>query len=151
MRVKAFVAKRPRVELVPLLDMFFILLVFFIFGVFSMTMSSGILVDLPAASTTEPLTPEVAVISLTADGRLFLNQEAVTVETLRSRLQAFRAGRPEVPVVINADHKVVHGLVMEVLDTVRQVGVARVAFRTAPQEAQDDPTTFRANRRLAPR
>ena len=138
MRVKAFFAKRPRVEMVPLLDMFFILLVFFIFGVFSMTMSSGILVDLPAAATTEPLTPEVAVISLTADGRLFLNQEVMTVQTLPSRLQVLRAGRPEVPVVINADRQVTHGTVIEVLDTVRRAGIVRVSFRTKPQDPADD-------------
>jgi len=127
------VGRRPRVEMVPLIDMFFILLVFFIFGVFSMKMQEGIVVDLPQAQTGAVSKDEQTItISLTADGSLAVNDEPFTLETLPARLEEARAGRDNLLVVINADRRAAHGTVISVLDAVRQVGLQRVSFRTEP-------------------
>ena len=130
-----FVAKRARIEMVPLIDMFFLLLVFFIFSVFSMSMQQGILVELPEAATAAASREEAIAVSITADGRLFVNQAPATLDRLPARLSARAAGgRPLV--VIQADQAVAHGLVISVLDRIRQAGLSRVSFQTAPADAQ---------------
>ena len=130
-----FVAKRARIEMVPLIDMFFLLLVFFVFGVFSMSMQQGILVELPEAATAAASKGEAIAVSITADRRLFVNQVPVTLERLPARLSATAAGGHPL-VVIQADRAVAHGLVVSVLDRIRQAGLSRVSFQTAPADAQ---------------
>ena len=129
MQVQGLLAKRPRVELLPLIDMFFILLAFFIFGVFSMTMRQGIHVDLPDAASGVTSRDEAVTISLSAAGALFLNQEPVSLAALR---QGLRTAPADAHVVINADRAVAHGSVIGVLDAVRQAGLQRVSFQTDP-------------------
>lgn len=132
MLVKPFTPKRPRVEMVPLIDMFFLLLVFFIFGVFSMTMQQGIMVDLPSAHTVASQQEETVTISLTAEGAMFFNQETVSMETLGSRLREAQRKQPSFLVIINADREARHGRVIEVLDAVRHAGLQRVSFQASP-------------------
>lgn len=131
MLVKPFTPKRPRIEMVPLIDMFFLLLVFFIFGVFSMTMQQGILVDLPQAATATSTQEDAVTVSLTAEGAVFLNQEPVALEALAAALQAARLRRPDPLVIINADRRSPHGTVMAVLDAVRQAGLQRISLQAA--------------------
>jgi len=136
MQIKAFPSKRPRIEMVPLIDMFFLLLVFFIFGVFSMTMQQGLLVDLPAAETAVATTNEEPLsITVTAEGALFLNQEPVALPSLSAMLRQRKLHVADPLVIINADRHVAHGTVMGVLDAVRRAGLKRVSFQTAPEES----------------
>ena len=132
MWVKPFAPRRPRIEMVPLIDMFFLVLTFFMFGVFSMTMQQGILVELPKARTGASSSEEEPLaISISADGTLWLNRQQMTLEALR---EALRQHASEQAVTINADRQVVHGTVIAVLDAVRQAGLSRVSFQTAPEE-----------------
>ncbi len=148
LKVPPVVSKRPRVEMVPLIDCFFLLLVFFIFGVFSMTLQQGIWVDLPAAAQAASLKEETVTISVTAEGALFVNDRPVALEALGDALR--QAVPPPVVgpegrspasggatgggtlVVIRADRASRHGLVVSVLDAVRQAGLQHVSFQTEP-------------------
>ena len=135
MLVKPVVSKRPRVEMVPLIDMFFLLLIFFIFGVFSMKMQEGIIVDLPQAQTgAVSKDDETITISVTAEGELAVNRQPATLQTLPAALEVQREERREPLVVINADRAASHGVVIGVLDAVRQVGLQRVSFQTTPEK-----------------
>jgi biopolymer transport protein ExbD len=118
--------------MIPLIDMFFLVLTFFIFGVFSMTMQEGILVDLPTAETAASTQDEALTVSVSADGALFLNREPVVLETLGEALRARAGSATDQLVILNADAAARHGLVVSVLDAVRRGGFRRVSFRTAP-------------------
>ncbi|MDP3723748.1 MAG: biopolymer transporter ExbD [Candidatus Omnitrophota bacterium] len=136
MQVNPFPFKRSvRIEMVPLIDCFFLLLVFFIFGVFSMTMQQGILVDLPAAQTATVQQEDTVTVSLTADGSVFVNQESVAMEVLAGRLQEAQRTRPHPLVILQADRQVPHGRVVDVLDAIRQAGLQRVSV-----QASSEPT-----------
>lgn len=135
MLVKPVVSKRPRVEMVPLIDMFFLLLIFFIFGVFSMTTQEGLIVDLPQAQTGAALKDNRTItVSVTAEGELAVNRQPATLQTLPAALEVQRGERREPLVVINADRAASHGVVIGVLDAVRQVGLQRVSFQTTPEQ-----------------
>jgi biopolymer transport protein ExbD len=132
--IKPFVARRARVELIPLIDTFFLLLSFFIFSVFSMSMQEGLQVDLPTAESAAPSKEDTLTISITAEGTLFLNQEPAVLDTLAQTLQQRRATFAQSPLVlINADRHVPHGTVMSVLDAVRQAQLTRVSFQAQPE------------------
>jgi len=121
--------------MVPLIDMFFLLLVFFMFGVFSMTMQQGIVVDLPSAQAVASQQEDTVTISLTADGALFFNQAPVTTDALAVLLRDTHRAQPASLVVLQADRLAHHGRVMEVLDLVRQSGLQRVSFQASPEPA----------------
>lgn len=135
MLVKPFPFKRAvRIEMVPLIDCFFLLLTFFIFGVFSMTLQQGLLVDLPTAQTATSTKEQMVTVSLTPDGGLFLNQQPMTLEALAASLQQTAGTEPQTVVSLNADQAVAHGRVIEVLDAVRQAGLQRVSFQAQPKD-----------------
>ena len=82
----------------------------------------------PAQSSREP----ALTVSLTPDGRMFLNQEPITTGGLSEQLRQERTRRPDAQIVINADRQVPHGAVIGVLDLVRDAGLQRVSFHTEP-------------------
>ena len=134
MQVNPFPFKRPvRIEMVPLIDMFFLVLTFFIFGVFSMTIQRGILVDLPWASTAASTKEEAVPVSVTADGAVLLRDEPVSLAQLAERMRVEGARHPDALVLVNADQAARHGLVIAVLDAVREAGLVRVTFATEPE------------------
>lgn len=134
MQANPFPFKRSvRIEMVPLIDCFFLLLVFFIFGVFSMTTQQGIVVDLPSAATSASTREEALTVSLDNDGAIWFHHEAMTLPSLTQRLQHEHATHAGTLVVINAHAAVSHGQVVSVLDAVRRAGFQRVAFQTTPQ------------------
>lgn len=131
--IKPFIAKRSRVELIPLIDTFFLLLSFFIFSVFSLSMQEGLQVELPLAQTSTPSKEDALTLTVDATGAVFLNQEPVALEALASLLRERRAALPKAPLVlINADRAALHGTVMSVLDAVRQADLTRVSFQAQP-------------------
>ena len=134
MLAKPFTPKRPRVEMVPLIDMFFLLLVFFIFGVFSMTMQQGLIVDLPTADTAVALPQEdTLTISVAADGMLHLDQDPASLPNLPAMLRQRQDRLHDPLVAINADRATIHGTVMAVLDAVRAAGLTRVSLQAVPE------------------
>lgn len=131
MQVNPFPFKRPvRIEMLPLIDMFFLVLTFFIFGVFSMTMQEGILVDLPRAATAASTKEETVTVSVAPDGAFFLNAQGVTPDRLADGLRQEHAAHPGALVIINADRAAAHGAVITALDAVRAAGFQRVSFQT---------------------
>lgn len=130
MRINAAIAKRPRVEMLPLIDMFFILLAFFIFGVFSMTMREGIVVDLPSAETAESQAKDSTTISITENGELFFNDQPINQKVLALRLHELGLSKTIPDVTIRADAQVAHGIVVGVLDLVRKSNIKHVSFQT---------------------
>jgi len=129
-------SKKARIEIIPMIDTIFFLLVFFMISALSMSRFTGVEVNLPkAASGSQPPT-ETIVISLTADEQLFFNKTPVPRESLQSSLEAELAKNPELLVVINADDGVQHGKVVELMDQARQTGAAKLSIAVKPKEAK---------------
>jgi biopolymer transport protein ExbD len=133
-RVPVAVPRRPRVDMVPLIDMFFLMLTFFIFGVFSMSLQQGIHVDLPSAETAAPSREATVTVSVDAAGGLFVNHAPVSRDTLAGALRAAQAHAVDPLVVLNADQGARHGVVVDVLDEIRRAGLTRVSIQAGPKE-----------------
>jgi biopolymer transport protein ExbD len=129
-------SKKARIEIIPMIDTIFFLLVFFMISALSMSRFTGVQVNLPkAASGSQPPT-ETIVISLTTDDQLFINKTLVPRDSLQSSLRAELAKNPELLVVINADDGVQHGKVVEIMDEARQTGAGKLSIAVKPKEAK---------------
>lgn len=122
-------------SLTPLIDVVFLLLIFFMVTTTFATQPAGIQVDLPRSSSTDviPEGEDVALV-LTADGGVQVDGEAVDLATLRQRLTAAAAADPSTLVVIRADESLTHGRVVAVLDLVRDLGLTHFAIATEANE-----------------
>ena len=128
--------KKARIEIIPMIDTIFFLLVFFMISTLSMARFTGVQVNLPkAASGTQPPT-ETIVISLTKEGQLFFNKNTVSEESLHQLLRAELVKSPELLVVVNADDGVQHGKVVEIMDQARQTGATKLSIAVKPRETK---------------
>lgn len=129
-------SKRARIEILPLIDCMFLLLVFFVYSMMTLTQPRGMPVNLPQASTASAVTEESVSISVTDTDEIYLDKERVGLETLSARIAAARAENPELRILIKGDARARHGTVVKVLDILRALSVERVAIQTAPIEPE---------------
>ena len=130
MRLPSTAKKKARIEIIPMIDTMFFLLVFFMIATLSMTMQHGMPVNLPEAESATDKVPEQISITLTNKGNLYINKDAITLHDLEPRLKNLLQQDRNLSVVINADEDVAHGRVIAVMDTVRTIGITNMAIAT---------------------
>jgi len=128
--------KKARIEIIPMIDTIFFLLVFFMISTLSMTRYTGLPVNLPKAASGQQQPSESAAISIAADGKVFLDKQEVSRENIRAILQQRISAKPDLLVLINGDEHVEHGLVVEIMDAARQAGVAKMAIAVKPKDSR---------------
>jgi len=117
------------IDIAPLIDVVFLLLIFFMLTS-SFIFQPGIRVNLPRAITSDMLSEENAIITITAENLIYYNQRLVTLEELSSILK--KAASSRLPVLIKADKKTSLGRIVVVWDLCRQKGVSQVNIATTP-------------------
>jgi len=116
-------------NLAPLLDLAWTLLVVFIIAVTAA--AQGIKVNLPKASATpSPVKPTTKAITLTAEGYIYLDAFPVTLEELETRLRQYKAIDPNFPVVIKGDEKIYYKRVIEILDLLQKLEITQLGLVT---------------------
>ena len=133
MRLPAAAKKKPRIEIIPMIDTMFFLLVFFMIATLSMTMQHGMPVNLPEASSTTNKVQQPVSLTITENGDLFYNKDMITIHELQTRLLGLIQKDADPTIVINADEHVEHGLVVKVMDKVRLSGIPNMAIATEPE------------------
>ena len=116
------------INILPMIDVIFSILAFFIISSLFLTRSQGLPVDLPSAQTAEPEQSVQLNITIEPDGKMFLDRQPIELENLQGALTEKIKPNSESVVVINADEKVEHGTVVKVMDRLRQVPGARMAI-----------------------
>ena len=134
MRLQRRSLKKARIEIIPMIDTIFFLLVFFMISTLSMTQFKGMPVNLPKAASGQQAPAESMAITIDKDGHLFLNQQVVDKAALGEALKQQLAQHADMLVVINADDGVAHGQVVEVMDITRAANVAKMAIAVKPKE-----------------
>ncbi len=117
------------INVTPMLDLAYVLLVIFII----MTTASvqGIKVNLPKASNSPSLAkPTTKAITITENGSLFLDTYPVSMLELEQRLQQYRASTPNFPVVVKGDSKVQYEKVIDVLDLLGRLEITQLGLVT---------------------
>ncbi len=130
--------RRPRtrrdvalINLTPLIDVVFLLLIFFMVAT-SFSLIRGIKVDLPTTTTPQEKIEQNIVISVTKDGRIYLDKTQISKTELVKTLKR-QIGEKNSLVVINADKDTRHGMVVEVMDLAKQGGAGKLGILTTPE------------------
>jgi biopolymer transport protein ExbD len=133
MRVPRHAPRKARIEIIPMIDIIFFLLVFFMVSTLSMTINRGLPVNLPKAASSQQDLRESFNVTVTPDGSLFLNKEPISLAELSQRVKAGLEKEPELMVIITADDEARHGAIVAVMDEVRLAGVSRLAIAVRPE------------------
>ena len=122
--------RSARLEMTSLMDVMFLVLVFFIYCVFDMTVHKGLKVDLPNAAGAEEKGERI-VVTIGADDALQLNGEAVARVDVVSKVQALYASGMKMPVLVSGDRQASLGVGIELLAELKAVGVEKVSFQVS--------------------
>jgi biopolymer transport protein ExbD len=127
--------KKARIEMLPLIDCVFLLLVFFIYAMLSMAVHRGLPVNLPASKTVKIDKKLILAVTVKADGSIFVDKEPVELERVTTVLQAKAAGQDQPGVLLFADRNLTYQNLFEVLDRIRQAGLNRISLQAELDEA----------------
>lgn len=122
------------INVTPMLDLAYVLLVIFI--IMTTAAVQGIKVDLPKASAAPSLAkPTTKAITIHPDGKIFLDTVPVTLAELEERLAQEKARTPELPVVVRGDGQAQYQRVMDVLDLLSRLDITQIGLATRPLTA----------------
>jgi biopolymer transport protein TolR len=120
------------INVINLVDVMLVLLIIFI--LVAPIMEHGIDVRLPATTPSEIRTPEDSLtVSLAPPGKIYLNNQRVTIDELKEKLREIARVNPETSLILRADEKLDYGLVIKVLDGIRNSGLNRIGIATRPR------------------
>jgi len=113
-------------DLTPIVDVVFNLLIFFALSLNFAATSGGINVKLPSASSAEPVKTEQLTVNLTQAGQVYYNDKEINIDELAPKLQEIED--KDSLIIIRADNTVAHGKVVEVMDIVKSEGFSKLAI-----------------------
>jgi biopolymer transport protein ExbD len=131
MQIKSDSKPYDDINITPMLDLAYVLLVIFI--IMTTATVQGMKVNLPKASAAPSLaTQTTKAITVNNDGKIFLDTVPVTLAELEQRLNQQKALTPEFPVVLRGDAQVQYQSVMDVLDLLGRINITQVGLATKP-------------------
>ncbi len=117
-------------DMTPLLDVVFLLLIFFVLTT-TFASNPGIEVDLPKAASGEILPPsDSIIIVVAADGSIMHESKQFSLEEIQEKFAFYQSERPGASVIIQADETARHGVVIKILDIARTYGFNKLALAT---------------------
>lgn len=123
------VAPGPRVEMLPLIDVVFLVLVAFIYASMFLTQMTGLPVNLPEASQTDMQPFDVIELTITKEGSLYLDEQPLTLDELVEALRVARISEPDAVLLVKADREADVGRLVQVMDTTRKAGIAALTIQ----------------------
>ena len=134
MKIHLAASKKARIEMLPLIDIVFLLLVFFIYAMLSMAVHRGLPVDLPISTTAEIDKKLILSVTLKADQTIYVDEEQVALADLTQVLQSKAGDTREPGVLVFADRKLPYQIIYSVLDKIRQAGLSRISLQADFEE-----------------
>lgn len=119
------------INLTPMLDIVFIMLIFFIVTT-SFVKESGVDISRPTAETAERQERGNILVAIRPNGEIWIDGRAVDIRAVRASIERLRAETPEGEVIIQGDRKAQIGLLVRVMDQIRQAGVTNVSIAAEP-------------------
>jgi biopolymer transport protein ExbD len=118
------------IDLTAMVDVVFLLIIFFMVSTTFITLESGLPVDLPQAQTAQAQMTDLPTVTVTREGQIFLAGSEIREDELVAALRAILADTPSSTVVLRADQSIQFGLPVRVIDLIKQAGAQRVAIAT---------------------
>jgi biopolymer transport protein ExbD len=134
-RSNYFETDRPRVEVIPMIDIMMFLLVFFVIISLRMIAGTGVAMELPASATTQQLKTSTITVGVTKAGETVIDGKPVTTDELRKKLTELKQSKP-VDVVLAGDKDASLQTLLAVMDAVRGAGIASVGLAAKAEKPQ---------------
>ncbi|MEO0350277.1 MAG: biopolymer transporter ExbD [Cyanobacteria bacterium P01_A01_bin.15] len=126
------------INILPMIDVIFAILAFFIVSTLFLTRTEGLPVNLPETDTSEPQEPADFTVTIESDGSLFLDEQPITEERLRPQIVQQLEPDQEALITIKADERTYHGEVITVMDELRAIEGASLGIATVPEPASSE-------------
>lgn len=128
--------EEPKVDLTPMVDCVFLLLIFFMIST-TFVETPGIAVKLPESSSrVVEKAPEEIKVYLSRDGEVYIGEERLSLDELRVRLVGYGAKAREMNFALYADREARHGRVVQVMDMAKEAGFGKLAIATEQRRSQ---------------
>jgi biopolymer transport protein ExbD len=115
------------IDMTPMLDIVFIMLIFFIVTT-SFVKESGITVSRPSAQTAAEDKKGNIMVAIKPNGEIWIDKRAVDIRSVRANIEKLKAESPESGVVLQADTDSKTGLLVKVMDQVRMAGISNISI-----------------------
>ncbi len=125
---------KPRIEMLPLIDVVFLLLVVFIYTMLSMAVHKGMPVTLPESSVDNLEKNTILSVTINKDNFIFVNKELVDLEHLTLILEQKAKKEKKTSVLLFADKSITYQALFKVLDKIRMAGLDQISLQTDPKE-----------------
>lgn len=132
MAIVRTVRRRPRVEIINMVDVMFFLLAFFMLFSTFRTTPAGLDVQLPRAASAQRESAAELLVTVDAAGRLFLDGREVSSAQLQQLAGQAVRRRPDVVAIVRADRSTAYQHVVDAIDALRMAGVYRLALAVQP-------------------
>ena len=136
MKIQHQPIRKARIEMLPLIDIVFLLLVFFIYAMLSMAVHRGLPVELPNSVSAEIDKKLVLSLTIKADETIYVDKEPLALENLTEVLKTKTAGNEESGVLIFADRRLKYQKLYDVLDKIRLAGINRISLQAEFEQNQ---------------
>ena len=136
MKIHLNTNRKARIEMLPLIDIVFLLLVFFIYAMLSMAVHRGLPIQLPTSSSVKIDKSLVLSVTVKADGTIFIDKEKIAPKKLTKALQMKAKGEKEPGVLLFADRSLAYQKLFHVLDQIRNSGISRISLQAEVEQQQ---------------
>lgn len=127
------IEKKPSIMIIPMIDIIFFLLVFFMMSMLSITARHTLDLDLPRASSAELTAVKSLPVSITRDGTIYVEKEKISRENFLRRIELEKERNPEMTVLLSADARSEHGDFLFVLDKLNAAGIQKISIAAEPE------------------
>ncbi len=134
MKLNPYKTKNPRIEMLPLIDVVFLLLVFFIYAMLSMAVHRGLPVVLPDSSTAKIDKKLVLSVSIKSDETIYIDKQQVTLEDLAETLKYRALNETNPGVLLFADRDISYQKLFKVLDQIQTAGIQRISLQAESEK-----------------
>lgn len=121
---------KPQLIIIPMIDIIFFLLVFFMMSTLYMVQQNTISINLPEASVSQSDIPQSINITIISDGKVIYEKEELSLELLKKRVTLQLSSQPDSVFILRGDRQAEYGKVVAVMDELKQAGARRVAVAT---------------------
>ncbi len=122
--------ERPQLMIIPMIDIIFFLLVFFMMSMLSMVVQKSMPLTLPQAESAKVSMTHNIPVTITADGGIYYERDLMSLRDLTARLTEDVAHGEDISVILRGDAAASYGTVVQVMDVVKRLGIEKVYIAT---------------------
>lgn len=133
MRRRAHPEDDTQIDMTPMLDVVFIMLIFFIVTT-SFVRESGVEVNRPSAATATEQNKAGIFVAIKESGEIYIDRKQIDIQRVRANLERLIAAQGDVGMVIQADKETRHGIVVKVMDAAREAGILQISVAAISED-----------------